>query len=383
MSFEINWEQLISDNIINDSIQEFLDYQFQNISLPLYINDLSVTNFSLGDQPPEVIVRHIGDPFDDFYEEEGEEKVEVREEEEDDEEDEEDDENEDDEGETTTNASISEDMTTNHIYDENPLHVKPSPPPLERLRTSLDSISLMLGNSTLNYMHNYNMNNIIGLGPNNGTETPKAILNPNSRKSNLFLVKQPNEPSLRAGEKAQEKDVNDIQLIAEIKYSGNLHIEVVVNLLVNYPSPNFISLPIKLHITDLVIHSIATIAYLKRSIFFSFLCDIDDTTSDYFTLSSTNPEPSRTPPLNSGGNFVDYMTGPNNRERIDIIKNIRIESEIGEVENNVLRNVGKVEKFLIDQLRSIIRDEVAWPSWICFDMNEDEEDEVNLEGTNE
>lgn len=115
MSFEINWEQLISDNIINDSIQEFLDYQFQNISLPLYINDLSVTNFSLGDQPPEVIVRHIGDPFDDFYEEEGEEKVEVREEEDDDEEDEEDDENEDDEGETTTNASISEDMTTNHI----------------------------------------------------------------------------------------------------------------------------------------------------------------------------------------------------------------------------------------------------------------------------
>lgn len=376
MSFEINWDQLISDNVINDSIKEFLHHQFLNISLPLYINNLSVTNFSLGDQAPEVIVRHIGDPFDDFYEEEGDEKDDTRENEGEDEDEEEDDDND---GETT-NASISEDMTTNHINDQGHPPIKPSPPPLERLRTSLDSVSLMLGNSSLNYMHNYNMNNIIGLGPNNGTETPMAIINPNPRKPSQLRV-QHSEASLRAGEKAHEKDVNDIQLIAEIKYSGNLHIEVVVNLLVNYPSPNFISLPIKLHITDLVIHSIATIAYLKKSIFLSFLCDIDDTTSDYFTLSSNSTEPSRTPPLNSGGNFVDYMAGPNNRERIDIIKNIRIESEIGEVENNILRNVGKVEKFLIDQLRSIIRDEVAWPSWVCFDMNDDEESDDEATNT--
>ena len=53
----------------------------------------------------------------------------------------------------------------------------------------------------------------------------------------------------------------------EINYKGDMHINLLVNLLVNYPSPNFISLPIKLHITDIVIHSIATIAYLKKSVF--------------------------------------------------------------------------------------------------------------------
>ena len=63
----------------------------------------------------------------------------------------------------------------------------------------------------------------------------------------------------------------------EINYKGDMHINLLVNLLVNYPSPNFISLPIKLHITDIVIHSIATIAYLKKSVFLSFLCDVDDT----------------------------------------------------------------------------------------------------------
>lgn len=61
-----------------------------------------------------------------------------------------------------------------------------------------------------------------------------------------------------------------------------------------------------------------------------------------------------------GGNIVDYyFHDPHNKERIDIIRKIKIESEIGEVENNVLRNVGKVEKFLMEQLRGILRDEIA------------------------
>ena len=68
-----------------------------------------------------------------------------------------------------------------------------------------------------------------------------------------------------------------------------------------------------------------------------------------------------------------------NKERIDIVKKIKIESEIGEVENNILRNVGKVEKFLVEQLRNILRDEIAWPSWICIDMNDDDDEEEEEE----
>ncbi|ABN66972.2 mitochondrial morphology and distribution, partial [Scheffersomyces stipitis CBS 6054] len=261
MSFEINWENLTSDSSINESLKEFLDRQFQNISLPSYIANLSVTNFSVGDIPPEITIRHIGDPFDEFYEDENDE-----------------------------------------------------------------------GSS--------------------GPERVSSNSNMNTKETNYMSSDdedddEDNDLSTIAEDSHLNRE-NDIQIIAEIEYSGNLHVDLIVNLLVNYPSPNFISLPIKLHITDIVIHSIATIAYLKKAVYFSFLCDINESTPDYFSTSSSS-------------------------SRIDIVKKIKIESEIGELENNVLRNVGKVEKFLIEQLRNIIREELAWPSWICIDMSEDED----------
>jgi distribution and morphology protein 12 len=52
---------------------------------------------------------------------------------------------------------------------------------------------------------------------------------------------------------------------------------------------------------------------------------------------------------------------------MDIIKDLSIESEIG-AQDAVLRNVDKIEKFLLDRLRSIVRDEVAWPGWITFEI---------------
>lgn len=73
MSFDINWDQLVGDGSINESIKQFLDKQFSNLELPSYINNLSVSNFSLGTNPPEITIRHIGDPFDEFYEDEDEE----------------------------------------------------------------------------------------------------------------------------------------------------------------------------------------------------------------------------------------------------------------------------------------------------------------------
>ncbi|KAK6201587.1 mitochondrial distribution and morphology protein 12 [Scheffersomyces amazonensis] len=411
MSFDINWEKLNEDESINESIKEFLDRQFRSISLPSYISGLSVNNFSLGDISPEVIVRHVGDPFEQFYDDEEEDEQDEKDEkdvnseksngdnvvEDDDDDNDDDDEDYDDDDDDNEDDDVMTLGESNNLISLNqastpPPGPIPSPPLLlgERTRNASDSVSLMLG--TPSYLHNYNYNyNIIGLGTNTGgTETPTDILNQSAlrTKSNLRI---------ETSKKSSTKNDNDIQLILEIKYHGNAFIDLTANLLVNYPSPNFISLPIKLHITDLVIHSLATVAYLKNSAYFTFLCDIDDSTSDYFssTHASTMP-PNSTPaststpgafpsglgtstvdtPLSTnppGGNFVDYVTDPNNTERIDIIKKIKIESEIGQVQQNVLRNVGKVEKFLVEQIRKIIREEIAWPSWICFDMSKDDE----------
>ncbi|RCK65522.1 Mitochondrial distribution and morphology protein 12 [Candida viswanathii] len=356
MSFDINWENLTVDNTINAAIQDFLDEQFKKLSLPSYISNLSVTDFQLGEIPPEITIRHIGDPFDEFYEDtasnpEAEQpKPEPPAEDEDEsDEDESDSNGEEAEDEGPALSTISEGIhllnfnrTGSPVPDAAPL----SPRPMNRSRDSFQSI-----------LHPFGVN----IGP-TGSETPTNLLNQNYFSSRRL-------PKISSKQRQPLYDENDIQLIVEFNYKGNLHMNILVNLLVNYPSPNFISLPIKLHITDIEIHSIATVAYLKKSVFLSFLCDVNDETIPEFNNNSQS----------TGENFIEYYANNNNRERIDIIKRIKIESEIGEIESNILRNVGKVEKFLVEQLRNILREEIAWPSWICLDMNEEEEEEEQEE----
>lgn len=372
MSFDINWENLVQDNTINEALREFLDDQFKSLTLPSFISGLTVSSFNLGSVPPDVSIIHISDPFDEFYDQDltdiderlkslnmdymnarnsyGYSSSE----------------DDDDDEEKTSNANQSIDLQFPKIGGSTGAelqrqHMLPG-------RSSLDSLLLMLGKNHLNFLHNHNINNL-GIGslnsPNHGTtraDTPTNFLqNVKRQNTNNFI---------KSGKPSANKNENDIQLVVEFNYHGDMEINILVNLLVNYPSPKFITLPIKLHITDLVIHSIAVVAYLNSSVFISFLCDINEYASDYFTSPHNNR--SGTPNMTSGGNFVDYITNSNTQERIDIIKKVKIESEIGGAEQNVLRNVGKVEKFLIDRLREILRDEVAWPSWICLDMNEDD-----------
>lgn len=136
---------------------------------------------------------------------------------------------------------------------------------------------------------------------------------------------------------------NDIQLYLQISYKGDIKVGIETTLLLNYPSPNFVSLPLKLTITGLEISSIAALAYIDRRIHFSFICDVD-----------------------ANGNAVT-LSG---HDRVEIIKDIKIESEIGDQEGNgpVLRNVGKIERFLLDRLRHLARDELAWPGWITVEI---------------
>ena len=48
-----------------------------------------------------------------------------------------------------------------------------------------------------------------------------------------------------------------------------------------------------------------------------------------------------------------------------LLREIRVESEIGRQEGGkqVLKNVGKVEKFVLEQVRRIVEEEFVWPSF--------------------
>ncbi|CCH41918.1 hypothetical protein BN7_1457 [Wickerhamomyces ciferrii] len=309
MSFDINWDKLNEDNTINESIRDFLNDQVQGLELPDYLMNIKVSKFSLGTIAPEITIRHIGDPFNDFYDEDS---------------------NGDDiegsERHGSVNGSEIQSQNNNKKLEIDKRHFK----------KSIDQSSNISPNQSIK-----------DIDDEKEKEDQNSLHSVHTNKEEV--------PS----ESLKNEDVsNDIQFIVEIDYKGDITIEIQVDLLLNYPSPGFITLPVTLRIVDLGIHSLAVLAHVNKIVYLSFLCDIND---EIFDDIIKNPNLSKN----------------SNRNRIDIIRNLRIESEIGDTkgEGSVLKNVGKVERFLTDMIRSLLRDELAWPGWISFDFNESDDEE--------
>lgn len=131
----------------------------------------------------------------------------------------------------------------------------------------------------------------------------------------------------------------DVQSFIEFKYSGDMQLSVMATLLVNYPAPSFISLPFSIKVTNVEIDSLIVAAVIENRVHVSILCDLDDE-------EAIQSEPA------------------------SVIKSMKIDSEIGDNSNDgaVLRNVSKVEKFVLEQLRNVIRDELVWPGWITLEL---------------
>lgn len=132
----------------------------------------------------------------------------------------------------------------------------------------------------------------------------------------------------------------DIQSYVELKYAGDMQLAITATLLVNYPTPEFISLPVSIKVTNIDIHSLIVAAFIKPRVYISILNDLDSS------------------------NKLSPMEGTN------VIKSMKIESEIGDNSEHgaVLRNVTKVEKFVIEQLRNVIREELVWPGWLTLEF---------------
>lgn len=245
MSIDINWDKLADDEQLLSNILGSLNSQLENLQLPDYLQNLRATKISLGTIPPNITIRHIGDPFSEFCGDNASIKVEH-------------------------SSALSEADTNDvHIVDD-------------------------------------------------------------------------------------DEYAKGIQFLVELESKGDMFIEIQADLLLNYPSPGFIKLPVKLKIVDLGIHTLSVIAHVNQQVFISFLCDVND---EDFDDILKNPTASR-------------------GKRIDIIRSMRIENEIGDdLDGSVLRNVGKVEKFLVEMMRGLLRDELGWPGWISLDFREDDSDE--------
>ncbi|CAL9738417.1 mitochondrial distribution and morphology protein 12 [Monosporozyma servazzii] len=169
---------------------------------------------------------------------------------------------------------------------------------------------------------------------------------------------------------------NDVQALVELEYHGDIVLSLQVSLVLNYPGDRFMTLPVKVTISQLRMHCLCLVAHLtsKLQTVFSILCDINSDNNDSEEAMSNNS--TTTPQHQPWGSSAPL-------QRMAVVQSLNIETEIGDNISSgqdrasTLRNVDKLEQFLLAKFKDFIRNEVGWPNMITLDYNSDEEDEEN------
>ncbi|TRM59217.1 hypothetical protein BD626DRAFT_409267, partial [Schizophyllum amplum] len=151
----------------------------------------------------------------------------------------------------------------------------------------------------------------------------------------------------------------NLQMHLYVTWESDLRITLTTSLLINYPSPSFMSLPIKLSVTGLVFTGEVAIAYEgeRRRVHLCVLDDLDP----YGPATAKRRDP--TPP-----EFRLDDSEPPVGQRL--LPSIVIESEIGQADKHVLRNVTRVEKFIQDMIRKTVEEELVFPNFHTLVMGD-------------
>ncbi|KAG0637557.1 hypothetical protein HOY80DRAFT_252714 [Tuber brumale] len=415
MSIEVNWETLTTgpDGArYAENIRSFVHEKFQSIPFPNFIKSVNVHSFSFGNVPPDVEIKELCDPYPEFYEDDDDEysdsgstdidNANVRGA------DEQDYllklERERRRRERRDDASISGGVRSP------PPGLNP-PPYTPEGRTGIpfrgpftpgipDAFSGRVGvagvttplfhrggsSSNLHYFHSALSSGFTGTNTptlpafQSHTSPGPAESQPHSSStgsvpsrpstadsggpiSSLNITDSPSvgssarEPSntptsedshargssSSAIPRLTEPRDQDTQIMARVRYSGDIRLELTAELLLEYPITNFVALPVRLLVTGCKFDGLACLAYIRRRAHF---CFIDE---------------EQTPDLDDGKEIARVRTK-------SLLKEIKVESEIGEKGKGkqVLKNVGKVERFVLEQVRRIFEEEFLFPSSWTF-----------------
>lgn len=413
MSIDIDWDNLTtgSDGLaLADRVRDFIHDKFQQVTLPRFIRSVQVHSFDFGTAAPEIELKDICDPFPDFYEEED---------------DGEDDDSVEDDHDVKGGLPAGENFspggpTEYSIRAETGIGASFNSRPPPYLDTRLPGVRLNLGlaeqiaspllsrsgtpgiaggTSNLGYFHLP-----IGTGL-SGTQTPLAAVaggnpftaawldhysrfsdgvhsdpnllghddspfaDPSTRPSTAHSLAQspflehnrngeiapPSEGSQsRPQTKYREQRPEDLQIVSRVRYSGSISLSLTVEILLDYPMPSFVGIPLKLNITGVSFDGVAVVAYIRNRAHFCFLSPED---ADAMLGAE------------QGGLMEQNRKHGNGRRKVGgLLQEIKVESEIGQKENGkqVLKNVGNVEKFVLEQVRGIFEEEFVYPSFWTF-----------------
>jgi distribution and morphology protein 12 len=230
---------------------------------------------------------------------------------------------------------------------------------------------------------------------------------PRSRSPNLPAPDTQDVPGAGSDSQPTKREHPNLQLHVHISWESNLRLTLATSLLINYPSPMFMTLPIKVTITGLVFDGQLAVAYQgdKRRVHLCILDELDpyvpsaqyrnrdsgamrdksnlnspivmsSSRSREDLTSSPAPAPSPLNPLprvvplshqSSEDSIMREDSGERSQKPLPIgqrlLPNIYIESEIGQADKHVLKNVMRVERFIQDVVRKSVVEELVFPNF--------------------
>ena len=380
MSVEVNWETLTGgpDGAeLAETIREFVHERFQQIPLPNLIRSVKVHAFDFGTTAPEIILKDICDPLPEFYDT-------------------------DDESEDLGDAGHDNDppshphTTTRHQPRANGESRRPSELELLNGATgpSLTRGAILGSAANFGYFHpafsagfsgtqtplaavagahfqhgaqsaeaHHHHSESFGSVSPPSTATP-ASSRPMSRDQSYFDSRRASaildgsggqEP--RIEQAGHEPNPEDMQVVFHATYSGNVRLSMTAEVVLDFPMPSFVGIPLKLNITGVTFNGVGILAYIKKRAHLCFLSPEDAEALVGSEGAAMSP---------------DSVTAPRSPEQASkvggLLEEIKIESEMGETEEGkqVLKNVGKIEKFILEQVQRIFEEEFVYPSFWTF-----------------
>jgi len=377
MSIDLEWDKL--DSSLSSYLVEVLNRQLANAPRPSFIGAVEVTSLDFGSASPDIELVDLRDIYRDFLEADEEEEdverkpVKVTEG------------AEDDGFEWVSRRAAGgreEGLAYHHLpphicYRRGPVDMFASTPALHSTRDvwsgGMNLPGLMDFRGAQGYASwpasHYR-------GPTPATPFSASSYHP------LDPTDSPSIPSAAVSEKATSQDQEppsqnehpNLQLHLRINWHSNLRITLATSLLINYPSPMFMSLPIKLSVTGLLFTGEIAVAYEgeRRRV---HLCILDDL--DPYGPAGYRPKHDSTssslPELDDDSPTSGIPSRPSKPLPVGqrLLPSIYIESEFGQADKHVLKNVTRVERFVQDVIRNTIEEELVFPNFHTLVMGDE------------
>lgn len=168
--------------------------------------------------------------------------------------------------------------------------------------------------------------------------------------------------------------------------TSSIRVTVNTSLLINHPSPAFMSLPLSITVTGLVLQAGGLLAFevdqvtKVRKGHFCLVVEEEeeqeeegeeeeqgqakfrkDSQRERATRSTNKrPFPRSKPTAMTPSNNISFGIEQQMTPGEKILSNVTLETNVGQADKHVLRNVAKVERFVVSLVRKAIGDEVSW-----------------------